>query len=69
MPSLDEGSGHVSRFKRQGRVYVSGNVLKFEFDNGGHKPLRFFCFVDDVDKLLDGQRDDVVIYLDQPRNT
>ena len=54
------------KFDPQGKIYVRGRVLKLEFDNGAHDPMRFFCFIDDVEKLLDGQRDDVVIYLDRP---
>jgi hypothetical protein len=56
----------MSKFIPQGKILARGRVLKLVFENGAHDPMRFFCFVDDVDKLLSGQRDDVVIYLDHP---
>ena len=56
----------MSKFVPHGKIYARGRVLKLEFDNGGHDPMRFFCFIDDVEKLLDGQKGDITIYLDHP---
>lgn len=59
----------MSKFKVAGRMYARGKVLKMEFSVPNKDPLRFFCFKDDVDQLLDDSRKEVQIYLDMPLET
>lgn len=56
----------MGKFKVEGRMYSRGRVLKLEFSIPNNDPLRFFCFKDDVDQLLDDSRKEVQIYLDIP---
>ena len=60
------GGDYVSKFVPQGKIYARGRVLKIVFENGDHDPMMFFCFIEDVEKLLDGNVKDVLIYLDHP---
>lgn len=54
----------MGKFKVEGRIYSRGKVLKMKFDVGDNDPLRFFCFKDDVDALLDDPTREVQIYAD-----
>ena len=56
----------MSKFVPQGKIYARGRVLKLVFENGGHDPMMFFCFIEDVEKLLGDKVKDVLIYLDRP---
>lgn len=52
----------MEKWKEEGRMEIRGKAVKIVFE--GEIPLRFFCVLDDVLKLVDRKVDYVRIFAD-----
>jgi hypothetical protein len=55
----------MSRFDEQGRMHVRGKVFKLQFKIPNSDDLAFFCFKEDVEKVLRGNLPYVRIFADK----
>ncbi len=58
------GGDCLSKFEMAGEMEWVGKVLRIELGDR-EDPVRFFCFVEDVEKLLHGEFTYVKIYKDE----
>lgn len=54
----------MSKFVKAGEMELRGKTLKLIMANGDNDPLRFFCMVEDVEKLLSGDYQYVRLFED-----
>ena len=53
------------KFEEHGRMFHVGRVLKLRFKIPNSSDLSFFCFAEDIPKLLEGKLYYVRIFLDK----
>jgi len=54
----------ASRFNSVGEIRIRGKAAKIVLDPQGKDPVRFFCFVEDLDKMLSDPSRYVRVYRD-----
>jgi hypothetical protein len=58
----------MAKWDVHGKMSVRGKVVKMVFDEESPHPMRFFCFLRDVERLLASRDGEVRIFLDRPGN-
>jgi len=54
----------MSKFEKAGEMELRGKTAKLSLDAESGDPVKFFCFADDLQKLLDGKFQYVRIFRD-----
>lgn len=54
----------MSKFLKAGEMELRGKTAKISLDAESGDPVRMFCFVEDLEKLLKGEFDYVRIFRD-----
>ena len=53
-----------AKYDPVGQLFLRGKAAKIELDHESKDPVRFFCFVADLEKLLDGKFSYVNVFRD-----
>jgi len=59
----------VSNYQLAGEMEIRGKTVKIVLDPQSKDPVRFFCFLDDVEGMVSRERSYVKIYKDQEAAT